>query len=139
MTTDENEALNDDGLTPEQLSADDAAVAADLEPLNANLVAEKRKKAGGHRRKADKRFSTHVLGDAPNATTNNSDDPWDSTASVFEEVVRVASIVHLYCHQPSGAFTEVLRPDANKDEMIQRVFDGRGQTTANLMKLYAFM
>jgi len=132
MSINENEdEVIDDGLTQQQRELDAKMVAADFDPPYATMAAKKKV----YRKKVDRRFKVGALDAAP--TNTNDDEPWNSKTPVFEEVVRISQLVHTYYIQ--GAVVDTFRPDINKQEMIEKVFDGRPLSTNNLKKLYDFM
>ena len=131
----------DDGLTDEERALDAQMIAAELGPVFAPMIQAKREKAAksGNRKKKDRRFKVNALDDAPptSTTAKNSDEPWDSEpADATDEIRRIASIVYPYL-DPRCAVATFLA-NANKGELILKIFDGRPQTTANLVKLYEF-
>lgn len=136
-----SELIEGDELTPEQIEADAKMEAADLGPIYAPMLQAKRDKAAKvHRKKKDRRFKLSALDESEGAASSirsNEDDPWDSSVPVSDEVRRIALLICPYLDR--GAATNVFRPDINKREMFDKIFDGRQQTTANLLKLYAFM
>lgn len=128
----EENKLEDDGLTPGERAADAKMVAAGLDAPYATIAAKKK----GNRKRVDRRFKVNAL-DAVASPTANSEEVWDSPTPVFDEVRRIAQLVGPYLVR--GAAVDTFRSDISKAEVILKVFDGRPQTTANLLKLYNFM
>jgi hypothetical protein len=135
-----SELIEGDELTEEQKAADAALIAADMGPVYAPMLEAKRAKAAktGNRKKRDRRFKlSHDEAAAAPPTRNNDDDPWNSKVPLSDEVRRITQVVQPYL-APNCA-VDTFRSDINKQELFDRVFDGREQSTKKLLRLYAFM